>query len=149
MLYRDGSDPGCLIATTTRSRRGTIQSRGGTISEQVPAIRLSPLIDEPVDFLKLDVEGAEYGVLRELVATDAVRRVRQMVVEYHEVDAEPFGIDETVDALKAAGMKIEYLAFDRTARAGVFRAWRPPHDHEITDHELLQLRNPVRAEPDA
>jgi FkbM family methyltransferase len=124
-LYRDGSDPGCLIATTTQSRSGTIQSRGGTSSAQVPAIRLSPLINEPVDFLKLDVEGAEYGVLRELIAADAVRRVREMVVEYHEVDAEPFGIDQTVDALKAAGMKIQYLAFDRAARAGVFRAWWP------------------------
>jgi FkbM family methyltransferase len=118
-LHRDGSDPGSLIATTT-------QSRSGTASEQVPAIRLSPLIDEPVDFLKLDVEGAEYGVLRELVAADAIRRVRQMVVEYHEVDAEPFGADQAVDALKAAGLEIEYLSFDRAARSGVFRATSSP-----------------------
>jgi FkbM family methyltransferase len=125
-LYRDGSDPGCLIATTTQSRSGTVQGRGETRSVQVPAIRLSPLVDGPVDFLKLDVEGAEYGVLRELVAADAVRRVRQMVVEYHDVDAEPSGIDRTVDSLKTAGMKVEYLAFDRVARAGVFRAWWVP-----------------------
>jgi FkbM family methyltransferase len=124
-LYRDGSDPGCLIATTIRSRSGTTPVRAGTTSEQVRAIRLSPLINEPVDLLKLDVEGAEYDVLRELVAADAIRRVRQMVVEYHEVDAEPSGIDQTIDALKAAGMKIEYLSFDRTARTGVFRAWWP------------------------
>jgi FkbM family methyltransferase len=124
-LYRDGSDPGCLIATTTQRRSGTIQSRGDASSEQVQAIRLSPLINEPVDFLKLDVEGAEYGVLRELIASDAFRRVRQMVVEYHEVEAEPFGIDQIVGALKAPGMEIEHLAFDRAARAGVFRAWWP------------------------
>jgi FkbM family methyltransferase len=98
-FHRDVSDPGSL-----------------------PAIKLSPLINEPVDFLKLDVEGAEYGILRELVAADAIRGVRQLVVEYHQVDAEPFGPDRIVNALKAAGMQIEQLSFDRAARSGVFRA---------------------------
>jgi FkbM family methyltransferase len=114
-FYRDASDPGSITAST-------IRRPGGTTSEQAPSIRLSPLISEPVDFLKLDVEGAEYGVLRELVAADAIRSVRQMVVEYHQVDAEPFGADWIVNALKAAGMQIEHLSFDRAARSGVFRA---------------------------
>jgi FkbM family methyltransferase len=118
-FHRDASDPGSLLASTT-------QSRGRTTSEQVPAIKLSPLINEPVDFLKLDVEGAEYGVLRELVAADALRGVRQMVVEYHQVDAEPSGAPQAIDALKAAGMGIEHLSFDQAARSGVFRATSVP-----------------------
>jgi FkbM family methyltransferase len=117
-FHRDASDPGSIRASTTRRS-------GGATSGQVTAIRLSHLISEPVDFLKLDVEGAEYGVLRDLVATDAIRGVRQMVVEYHQVDAEPFGADRSVNALKAAGMEIEHLSFDRAERSGVFRASSP------------------------
>jgi FkbM family methyltransferase len=36
-----------------------------------------------VDFLKIDVEGSEEAVIRDLVATGSVHRVREMVVEYH------------------------------------------------------------------
>jgi FkbM family methyltransferase len=36
-----------------------------------------------VDFLKMDIEGAESPVLRELARAGSLRRVKEMVVEYH------------------------------------------------------------------
>jgi FkbM family methyltransferase len=60
--------------------------RQGHLSKRlsVPAVRLSRLIgDEPLDFLKLDIEGAEPEVLEELNASGAIRKIDQMVIEYH------------------------------------------------------------------
>jgi len=53
----------------------------GETSMGVPVVRLSRYLDEPVDFLKLNIEGAELEVLRE--AGDRLHNVRQMVLEYH------------------------------------------------------------------
>jgi len=49
----------------------------------VDVARLSSFVDEPVDMLKLDIEGGEFGVLRELAMSAKLHLVREMVVEYH------------------------------------------------------------------
>lgn len=50
----------------------------------VPAMRLSNLIaNEHVDFLKLDIEGAETEVIDELDRNHALHHIHQMVIEYH------------------------------------------------------------------
>jgi hypothetical protein len=50
---------------------------------QVPSRRLSDFIQGPVDFLKLDVEGAEHRILSDLVSQGSIHSINQMVVEYH------------------------------------------------------------------
>lgn len=50
---------------------------------KVKAMRLSSLLDRDVDFLKMDIEGAEQQVLEELAASGTLRRVRTMAIEYH------------------------------------------------------------------
>jgi hypothetical protein len=45
--------------------------------------RLSSFITDEVDLVKLDVEGAEWGVLEDLVGSGAAGRVRRMIIEYH------------------------------------------------------------------
>jgi len=49
----------------------------------VNGILLSKFIREPVDFLKMDIEGAEAEVLEELAQSGRLRQIREMVVEYH------------------------------------------------------------------
>lgn len=49
----------------------------------VDAIRLAEFIREPVDLLKLDIEGAEYAVIRDLCETGAISRVRRLICEVH------------------------------------------------------------------
>lgn len=46
---------------------------------------LSDYIDTDVDFLKLDIEGAEGDVLEELVSSQKIESVRQIAMEYHRV----------------------------------------------------------------
>jgi hypothetical protein len=50
---------------------------------RVPAVRLSRFVAQPVDFLKLDVEGSELPVLRDLVSSGTIGQIRQMVIEFH------------------------------------------------------------------
>jgi FkbM family methyltransferase len=75
-LYHDPNHPGSAVMSVFRERMP-----GETV--RVSAVRLSRYVTKPVDFLKLDVEGSELPVLRELVASGAVGRIRQMVIEFH------------------------------------------------------------------
>jgi FkbM family methyltransferase len=68
---------GSVLATTVRPAEPSADGR------VVEAVRLSAFVDEQVDLLKLDVQGAEYAVLAELEAANALHHVSQMVVEYH------------------------------------------------------------------
>ncbi len=61
------------------------------VEQKVKAIRLSSHIDGPIDLLKLDVEGAEMGVLRDLADTKKLQQIEQMFIEYHH------HIDKNVD----------------------------------------------------
>ncbi|MBP7745657.1 MAG: FkbM family methyltransferase [Phycisphaerae bacterium] len=47
----------------------------------VPTVRLADYLGEPVDLLKMNIEGAEWDVLQ--AAADRLQNVRQMVIEYH------------------------------------------------------------------
>jgi FkbM family methyltransferase len=75
-LYHDPNHPGSAVMSVFRDRMP-----GETV--RVPAVRLSRYVTKPVDFLKLDVEGSELPVLRDLVAADAIGQIRQMVIEFH------------------------------------------------------------------
>jgi len=50
---------------------------------RVPSRKLSDFIQGPIDFLKLDVEGAESRILSDLVSSGRIHSIRQMVIEYH------------------------------------------------------------------
>ncbi|MBI2890640.1 MAG: FkbM family methyltransferase [Nitrospirae bacterium] len=65
-----------------------LRSRGGGNRFRVEAVPLSDHISGEVDFLKLDVEGAEHLVLQDLDRTGKLTLIRQAVIEYHH-HAEP------------------------------------------------------------
>jgi FkbM family methyltransferase len=75
-LFHDPEHPGSAVMSVFRERMP-----GQSVS--VPAVRLSRYVTKPVDFLKLDVEGSELAVLRDLAATGALGEIRQMVIEFH------------------------------------------------------------------
>ena len=75
-LYHDPEHPGSAVMSVYHDRMPGESVR-------VPAVRLSRYITKPVDFLKLDVEGSELPVLRDLVTSGAIAKIRQMVIEFH------------------------------------------------------------------
>lgn len=60
---------------------GRVRPMDGRI--RVPAIRLADYIQQPVDLLKLDIEGAEYEVLLDLCETDKICLVKRIICEFH------------------------------------------------------------------
>jgi FkbM family methyltransferase len=81
----------------TSSFNSTVAERMGSSAHEaikVKAVRLSPYLDGPIDLLKVDVEGAEQGVFRELAASGRLQQVDQMFIEYHHhirKDSDDFG----------------------------------------------------------
>jgi FkbM family methyltransferase len=72
---------------------------------RVPSALLSKFLDEPVDLLKLDIEGAEYRVLTE--ASGALDRVKRIFVEYHSFRNEPQLLADLLGLLRAGGFRVQ------------------------------------------
>jgi FkbM family methyltransferase len=124
-----GDKDGTVAFYGSRSGSGGITasvepSWGGDTRQEVRAVRLSSWIKEPIDFLKLDVEGAEYDVVRDLVDSDAIGWVREAVIEYHELATRPDGLSHMIEALQGAGFDARVTAADAGRRAGLIRARR-------------------------
>jgi FkbM family methyltransferase len=112
-LAADQHDPGSLIATTTRSFMG--------VGKTVPAMTLSSLLDRPADFVKLDIEGMEYEVVRELVTSGRAQHVREMVLEFHDADTRSGELISMIAALGATGMLVDRRD-DPGGKTGTLRA---------------------------
>jgi FkbM family methyltransferase len=65
----------------TGSMSSRIEQGSTGKTKAVKAIRLKELMTGPVDFLKLDIEGAEYEVLKDI--KDKLSLVKNMFLEYH------------------------------------------------------------------
>ena len=97
-LYRPRSDPGSLVASID-------PAWGGSEGEPVRAVRLSDYITAPVDFLKIDIEGAEPGVVRDLVNGGAIKWIRETAIEYHHREPQADALERMAEALRAAGFE--------------------------------------------
>lgn len=89
-------------------------SVGGRISEQsadnnnitsVKALRLKSIIEDKgkIFFLKIDIEGAEYDVLKDI--KDSLSNVENLFVEFHAKDNEENKLDEILHWIRSAGFK--------------------------------------------
>ena len=78
---------------------------------KVMSDRLSNYITEPVDYLKLDVEGAEQAVLAELERSGKLQWVRELVMEVHVAEqiAHVNDLSAIINILERNGFKLEVL----------------------------------------
>lgn len=70
---------------------------------RVKAIRLKDYLNKPVDFLKIDIEGAEYRVLKDI--SDSLGNVNRMFVEYHGTFNQNHELLEILEMVSKAGFK--------------------------------------------
>ena len=116
-LHGDRDTPGSPQQTIRSGRLA-----GGTTS--VPASRLSNHLAEPVDFLKIDVEGAEGVVMQDLEESGKLRLVRRLVVEYHHhLDPGEDGLSSLLAALERNGFgyQLEARLASSAAPAGQYQ----------------------------
>jgi FkbM family methyltransferase len=93
-FHQDGADGG---------RLNVAQDHGRSLI--VPTLRLQSYLNEPVDMLKLDIEGAEVDVL--LDCADRLSNVRNCYVEYHSFADRPQRLDELLGVLRGAGFRVQ------------------------------------------
>lgn len=72
-------------------------------STSIKAIRLRDLLHEKVDFLKLDIEGAEYEVLMD--CHDKLTNVHRMFIEYHGQFSTAVQLQELLSLLTKSGFQ--------------------------------------------
>jgi FkbM family methyltransferase len=93
-LYGDRGTPG----SPQRSLRS---ERMAGVRREVPATRLSQHVTRPVDFLKIDIEGAERVVIDDLERSGKLRLVKTMAIEYHHhLDADEDSLSGLLAALE-------------------------------------------------
>jgi FkbM family methyltransferase len=115
LLYRDVRDEGGITSSLNASC-------GGADTQEVRVIRLSSLIDAPVDFLKLDIEGAEYGVIEDLARAEALKHIREAAIECHELSDDRGARQRLLAQLEASGM---HVSLEETGeRMSLMRATR-------------------------
>lgn len=67
--------PGSIRSTTENSSLASYR--------EVEAVKLSSYINGPVDFMKMDIEGAETPVFQELQDSNKLKYIKHIVLEYH------------------------------------------------------------------
>jgi len=69
----------------------------------VNCVRLKDLLIDKIDFLKIDIEGAEHAVLKD--CSDNLVNVKNLFVEYHGIYAEMYKLNEILDILNKNNFK--------------------------------------------
>lgn len=70
---------------------------------KVPSVRLKDIINKPIDMLKIDIEGAEYEVIKD--CADVLNFVDKIFIEYHSHIDEPQKLDELLSIIRNAGFR--------------------------------------------
>jgi FkbM family methyltransferase len=102
-FHRDGADGGRLNFAHDSGQRVSVAT-----------CRLRSLLSEPVDMLKLDIEGAEVDVL--LDCADRLANVRNCFVEYHSFADHPQRLDELLRVLRNSGFRVQFQTQFKSAR---------------------------------
>jgi len=115
-----GAEDGTATFIADHSAGGRVGIGDNTI--EVSIQRLSNSISEPVDFLKLNIEGEELPVLRDLEITGKLSYVKELVLEYH---GWPEGEQRLGQILELLGRNnFRYLVHDFDSETG--SATKPP-----------------------
>lgn len=107
----DGADGGAIVESSKDSIQDSTNSTSNNIAKDssnmhfIPSIRLRDMLEreDSVDFLKLDIEGAEVEVLRD--CKDSLGHVQNLFVEYHSFAKREQSLGEILDILSKANFR--------------------------------------------
>ena len=108
ILATDVSSTSATVYDEFFKRQGSIRRKGVEETDfqkqmRVRSYRLSGYVSEKVHFLKLDVEGAEADILKELDTSGAIRHVDQVAMEYHQFSSSTNKLSVVADILERNG----------------------------------------------
>jgi len=115
-FYSDGRGGSCL------AEHLPVGVSKGLQKYEVPCVRLRSYLTEPVDFLKMNIESAEYEVLKD--SADRLRMIREMVLEYHHHPGLPRTLHKILALLHEQGFEYLINDFDSETNAAVCTPFR-------------------------
>lgn len=77
---------------------GRIPKMGDSCTTRVKSKRLKDILNTPVEFLKIDIEGAEYDVIED--CKEVLHQVKNIFIEYHSHESEDQTLHRLLDLLK-------------------------------------------------
>lgn len=83
------------------SMSSKIEETSTVNSIPVKAIRLKDFLKREVDFLKMDIEGSEYVVVKDIA--DKLHLIKNLFIEYHGTFEQNSEFAELIDIIKKAG----------------------------------------------
>ncbi|MDP9212136.1 MAG: FkbM family methyltransferase [bacterium] len=98
-LYGDPAFAGDTTQSISRTFRKKLGPKGSIRSQRIPATTLGPILTQPADILKVDIEGSEVLVLR--AAQAKLKNVRTMLLEFHHLEEN--SLAELLQILDRAG----------------------------------------------
>jgi FkbM family methyltransferase len=111
ILYSDGKCGSGLVAPNEIA--GSDEWR----KYKVSTVRLRDYLAEPVDFLKMNIEGAELEVLAD--SEDRLRQIKEMIIEYHHLPGLPRSLHDILQLLHRQGFEYLINDFDSETNGGV------------------------------
>lgn len=93
-FWSEGADAGLLSEIDNSNKAST----------KIKTTSLNKFLNKEVDFLKLDIEGAETVVLKDIQSN--LNKVRRIFVEYHSFKDKPQSIGEILSILIDAGFRL-------------------------------------------
>lgn len=113
-FFFDPAKPGALTMSIH-------QTRMPKSSRRVKTLRLSSYVEDHVDFLKIDVEGAEKLVLDDLAQERKLERISEMVIEYHHhFERDEDNLSSFLKILETGGLGYQ-LAVEHWTDRGAFQ----------------------------
>ncbi len=116
-LYRESKE---ITFNPNHTDGGKIDHSG---TSAITVKRLSDYIDREIDFLKLNIEGAELAVLEDLDASQKIQSVKEMCIEWHSFANQDQNLDELLAILKRNNFRY-YIGNFRRAPRGNFKVDR-------------------------
>ena len=119
------AEAGMLSFTPDGSAGGHIVDVPAALATTIQVVKLSDYLGQPVDFLKLNIEGQELPVLQEIQKCGRLGNVKRMVIEYHGWAGGKQCLGDLLNLLDREGYR--YLVHDFDSETGPIT--KPPFRH--------------------
>lgn len=93
-----------LLFSVTGTMSSSIVTEQSATTVSVDAYRLKDLLNRKVDFLKIDIEGAEYSVVKDIMPE--LEKVNNLFIEYHGTYTQNPELADMITSLTEKGFQI-------------------------------------------
>lgn len=122
----------CELSFSNKGSEASQIDTTGTSPTKVKAIQLSNFLSqfEKIDFIKMDIEGAEYHVIQD--CANQLYKVGNLFLEYHGTNAETDKLTTLLTIVKEAGFNVYIkMAADNLNKPFIEKSTGTPYDVQL------------------